>query len=334
MKRIKAISKISICFSFLIFSYQTSQAWGFWGHKRINRIAVFLLPPGMIGFYKNNIEYITEHAVDPDKRRYALPDEGARHFIDLDHFCTYPCDSFPRRWQDATDQYSEDSLKAYGIVPWHIQTMKNRLVRAFMAKDKNRILKVSTELGHYVADASVPLHTTENYNGQMTNQHGIHGFWESRIPELFGEDYDYFIGKAEYIENSLDYTWKIILQSHAALDTVFKIEKELSATFPEDRKYAHEGRGATVARFYSEEFSKAYSNQMLGMVERRMRSAIKSVADFWYTCWIEAGQPVLGDLKELPLSEEEQKEMEEEEKLWRTKSKPMFGHYHPETGTE
>ncbi|HRN94890.1 MAG TPA: hypothetical protein PL084_09220, partial [Chitinophagales bacterium] len=75
-------------------------------------------------------------------------------------------------------------------------------------------------------------------------------------------------------------------------------------------------------------------DSMQKMVERRMRSAIKSVADIWYTCWINAGQPVLNEAKELPLSEEERKEMEEEDRLWRTKPKPMFGHFHPESGTE
>ena len=118
----------------------TSNAWGFWGHKRINRIAVFLLPPEMISFYKQNIEFITEHAVDPDKRRYASPDEAPRHYIDLDHYCTYPCDDFPHRWDDAVKKYSEDTLKAYGTVPWRIQQMMYWLTDAFKMKDKNKIL--------------------------------------------------------------------------------------------------------------------------------------------------------------------------------------------------
>jgi hypothetical protein len=329
------LSKIwVIFFPVYLLCYVQVKAWGFWGHQRINRIAVFLLPPGMIDFYKQHIEYITAHAVDPDKRRYALPDEAARHYIDLDHYCQYPCDSFPRTWKKAVEKYTEDTLKAYGIVPWHIQVMMRRLTDAFKAKDKNRILKLSADLGHYVADAHVPLHTTENYNGQLTNQIGIHGFWESRIPELFGEDYDYFIGKADYVDRPLDYIWKIILQSHASLDIVFGLEKELSATFPEDRKYSYEGRGTTVVRVYSKEFSQAYSQRMQGMVERRMRHSIKAVADIWYTCWVDAGQPTLSNAIELPLSEEERREMEEEDRLWRTKSKPMFGHYHPETGTD
>jgi hypothetical protein len=73
---------------------------------------------------------------------------------------------------------------------------------------------------------------------------------------------------------------------------------------------------------------------MQGMVERRMRTAIKMVADFWYTAWINAGQPNLDETMILPLSEAEQKEMEEEDNAWRTKGKPMHGHFHPETGTE
>ncbi|MDW8273041.1 MAG: zinc dependent phospholipase C family protein [Chitinophagales bacterium] len=323
-----------LVFIILFTGFKSAFAWGFWGHQRINRIAVFLLPPGMIDFYKQHIEYITAHAVDPDKRRYALPDEAPRHYIDLDHYCAYPCSDFPRTWKEAVAKYSEDTLKAYGIVPWHIQVMMRRLSDAFKAKDKNKILKLSADLGHYVADACVPLHTTENYNGQLTNQVGIHGFWESRIPELFGEDYDYFIGKADYIDRPLDYIWRIILESHSALDTVFRLEKELSASFEEDKKYVFEGRGTTLMRVYSKEFSKAYSDAMAGMVERRMRTAIKSVADIWYTCWIDAGQPSLHQLEDLPLTEEEKKQMEEEDRLWRTRTRPMFGHYHPETGLD
>ena len=40
----------------------------------------------MFGFYKEHIEYITEHAVDPDKRRYAVEGEAPCHYIDLDHY--------------------------------------------------------------------------------------------------------------------------------------------------------------------------------------------------------------------------------------------------------
>ena len=46
--------------------------WGFYAHKLINRMAVFTLPEDLIEFYKSNLDYITSHAIDADKRRYCL----------------------------------------------------------------------------------------------------------------------------------------------------------------------------------------------------------------------------------------------------------------------
>ena len=84
----------------------------------------------MFGFYKEHIEYITEHAVDPDKRRYAVDGEAPCHYIDLDHFYKKGEDPYavmPKKWKDAVAKFTEDTLQAYGIVPWHIQRMKYKL---------------------------------------------------------------------------------------------------------------------------------------------------------------------------------------------------------------
>lgn len=287
-----------------------AMAWGFWGHMRINRQAIFSLPPEIIGFYKTNIEWITEHAVDPDKRRYAVNGEAQRHFIDLDHFCNYPCDDFPKDWEGAVEKFTEDSLQEYGIVPWHIETMIKRLTKAFKEKDVQAILKNSTELGHYIGDSHVPLHTTENYNGQMTNQKGIHGFWESRLPELFNEDYDFFVGKAEYIPNTLDFVWEQILHAHSQVQDVLDFEKTLDSTFPPDQKYSYETRNFITIRTYSREYSAAYHDIMKGMVEEQMRRSMKHTADLWYTCWVNAGKPVLDEERfiEVEMPEEKIKE--------------------------
>jgi len=265
--------------------------WGFYGHKKINRIAVFTLPSELMAFYKENIEFITEHAVDADMRRYAVPEEAPRHYIDIDHYGEEPFTKVPRNWTGAVEKFSEDTLQAYGIVPWHVNRMYHRLVRAFAEKNWPYVLKVSADLGHYIGDAHVPLHTTENYNGQLTDQHGIHGFWESRLPELFSEDYDYFTGKASYIADPLDQIWDVVETSHAAVDSVLAFERGLSEAFPSDRKYAFDQRGASTVKTYSREFSAEYHITLNGMVERRMRGAIRLVGSFWYSAWLEAGQP-------------------------------------------
>ena len=282
-----------------------TSSWGFYGHKRINRMAVFTLPPELFSFYKSNIEFITEHAVDPDKRRYAAEGEAPRHYIDIDHYVSGNEDPFkvvPENWDEAVRKYTQDTLEAYGIVPWHIEVMTNRLTKAFRNNDLDNILRLSADIGHYIGDAHVPLHTTENYNGQLTGQLGIHGFWESRIPELIAEDWDYFVGQASYIETPLNRAWEIIQQSHYALDSVLAFEKELTTTFDTDKKYSFENRGAVIMKVYSIEFTKAYNAKLNGMVERRMQQSIQAVGSFWYSAWIKAGKPDLENLLSKPIS--------------------------------
>ncbi|WP_246141710.1 zinc dependent phospholipase C family protein [Phaeodactylibacter luteus] len=369
-----------------------SERWGFWGHRRINRLAVFTLPPEMIPFFKQNIEYLTEHAVDPDKRRYATRHEAVRHYIDIDHWGKAPFPEVPRNWTDALMKFTEvgllqpsgdtlllsrdtvdgrvlisldlgagkvqapyasayrsffqenlmpqyyedewrvdcdtlrelfglsaealpcasayavDHFSEYGILPYHLPVMQRRLTEAFRRKDVPAILRTAAEFGHYIGDGHVPLHTTENYNGQLTNQVGIHAFWESRIPELFADrEYDYFVGKADYIADPNAYYWEVVLASHALVDSVLHIERELSETFPEDKQYCYEERLGRTIRTQCKEYAAAYHRRLSGMVEQRLRDAVHAIGSAWYTAWVDAGQPDLNiDRYELSPGEAEE----------------------------
>ena len=285
--------KIIVFFLFLSSILLASIPWGFYAHKRVNRYAVFTLPEELVGFYKKHIDHLTEHAVDADKRRYAIKEEAPRHYIDIDHYGENPFQKMPRKWTDAVEKFSEDTLLAYGIVPWHIQTVYNRLVKAFEEKNIDYILKNSADLEHYVSDAHVPLHTTENYNGQLTNQKGIHAFWESRLPELFADDYDYLVGTAEYQYSVLDVAWKAVESSFNSLDSVLLFEKELSLEFEQDKQYSYEKRGTKTIKVKSADYSLAYHTKLDGMVERRLRLSIIAIGNLWYSAWVDAGQPIL-----------------------------------------
>ena len=366
--------------------------WGFFGHRRLNRLAVFTLDYEMMPFFRANVEWLTDHAVDPDKRRYATKHEAVRHYIDIDHWGESDDYAFvPRGWTDAllwrgelqellgTDtirwrvdtivqadpeflfdrdsrvllrndrgntvelqlgvyrsfwiekvlpQYYDDEivvlathlrdigfpvtdeggrvavidhLSGYGILPWHLEQMHRRITRAFVQEDAAAILRLCAEMGHYVGDAHVPLHTTENYNGQLTGQTGIHGFWESRLPELFAdEQYDYFVGKAEYIDNPRDYYWDIVLSSHALVDSVLTTERRLRRTYPADQQMVFDERLGRTIRTQSAEFAAAWDREMQGMVEERFRAAILSIGSVWYSCWVDAGQPDLSKLVPRP----------------------------------
>jgi hypothetical protein len=298
-----------------------SFCWGFYAHQRINYFAVFLLPPEMMVFYKPNIQFLADHAVDPDKRRYAVSSEAPKHYIDIDRYGTYPYSQLPHNYDSAVIKFSQDTVVENGIVPWWIQRMESRLTNAFKEKDPVRILKLSAEIGHYIADAHVPLHANSNHDGQHTNQKGIHGFWESRVPELLAErEFDFMIGKASYISNIPQYTWKRVLESASEADTVLHTEARLTAQFSTDRKYAFEERNGKIIRQYSSDFTIAYNNQLKGMVERRMRLAISSVASFWYTAWVNAGQPDLKKMQPVAFSEDDLKEFETLNMAWKNSS--------------
>ncbi len=379
--------------------------WGFFGHRRINRMAVFTLPVEMMPFFRHHLEYLTDHAVDPDKRRYATKHEAVRHYIDIDHWGEYPFTEVPRDWTEALLRYGElrlvtgssadtmsvkvstilrgsstdtvllqvnnpalplylsledyktfwdtyilpqyyedewivpvgpttellglpanqltavraiDHFSEYGIVPYHLEATQAKLRQAFRRKDARSILRICAEIGHYIGDAHVPLHTTENYNGALTDQVGIHAFWESRLPELFADDgYDYFVGKAEYIRDKNDYFWNAVLDSHALLDSVLNIEKRLSQTIPSDQQYCFEERLGISIRTQCEDYAAAYHQEMDGMVEDRMRDAILAIGSAWFTAWVDAGQPDLNALLDTKASEDELKEQQRLEQQYR-----------------
>lgn len=358
-----------------------SASWGFFAHRRINRMAVFTLPQEMMPFFRHHIEYLTDHAVDPDKRRYATKHEAVRHYIDIDHWGEYPFPEVPRNWTDALLRYGElqlitpdsdtlrlsgkkivdapgwqdtilfsvnnpslplflplqpyrqfwrdhilpqyyedewrvpvdtvrallripgitieevrvlDHFSEYGIVPYHLEKTQAKLARAFQSKDPQAILRIAAEIGHYIGDAHVPLHTTENYNGGMTGQEGIHAFWESRLPELFADEtYDYFVGKANYVSDKNEYYWNTVLKSHQLVDSVLLIEKRLSQTFPPDQQYCYEERLGRSIRTQCEAYATAYHEAMVGMVEDRLQAAILSIGSAWFSAWVDAGQPDL-----------------------------------------
>ena len=303
---------------FLFVASLSGNGWGFYAHKKINYYSVFLLPPQMMVLYKPQIDFLSEHAIDPDKRRYAIPTEGARHYIDIDHYGVYPYPLLPRRWGEAVAKFSEDSLNCYGIVPWYVQTMLHRLTDAFREKNFSLIMKTSADIGHYIADAHVPLHTNSNHNGQFTNQKGIHGFWESRVPELLAEkEFDFFIGRAEYIKNPGDFIWARVLESAKEADSVLFFERQLTKEFSPDQKYSFEKRNNIVIRQYSTAFTIAFNKKLDGMIERRMRQSISSVASFWYTAWVNAGQPDLTEIAHQTFSEAELKEFELLNQSWK-----------------
>ncbi len=317
-KKVKIFLIITLIFCFLTgFRTQTTvSTWGFWAHQRINRLAVFTLPPEMMVLFKKNIDYLTENSVNPDRRRYAVVGEAPRHYIDLESYGDSAAYKLPLYWKEATERYGEDSLLMHGVVPWAIQQYKYRLTEAFREKNVRNILRLAADLGHYIADANVPLHTTRNYNGQLSGQEGIHAFWESRLPELFADDYDLLTGSAQYESKVALRAWTAVRGANMALDSVLKFESITSAEFKDNTKYVLEDRNGVIVKTYSREFSVRYHQLLARQVERQMRNSAKMVGDFWFTAWVDAGQPDLTEISKTAWNEQDKKSEEGEKQGW------------------
>ncbi|MEO8415587.1 MAG: zinc dependent phospholipase C family protein [Ginsengibacter sp.] len=297
-------------------------AWGAWGHKHINRAAVFALPDSMRLFYYNHIDFITEAAVVPDLRRGLLNDkaESPRHFIDIEDFGNIPVAAFPKTTKEAYAKYDSAFLNKTGYLPWYIQNLTEKLTQAFKKRSKSEILFLSAELGHYVGDAHMPLHTASNYNGQLTDQKGIHALWESTIPEMFGINYDFRTGDARYLPDVTAETWNIIAHTHSLEDTLLAFDKQTRKTFTRDNMYKKDAAGNNVLFYNQPVFSDAYATQfnnaMNGMVEKQLRLSIQDVANFWYTAWVDGGAPDLISLDDAHLTAQNKKNYKLEYKAW------------------
>jgi hypothetical protein len=322
MKKAKWIFSLLLLMCMISLHIPKAGAWGFYAHKKINRMAVFTLPPDMINFFKQHIEYLSEHAIDPDKRSHGVEGEAEKHYSDIDHYGDSAFFIVPRWWKEATAKYTEDTLREYGILPWWIEKMSWKLTQAFKDNDKNLVLYYAANFGHYIADANVPLHTTQYYDGKIPIQKGIHAFWETRIPLLYAEKYNFMVGRATYIENMLDKSWDMVAITHNQVDTVFMIEEYLRLNFPEDKKFVLDNQGTMLKKQFSIAYCDEFILRSRDQVQRDMQRSVLAVGSFWYTCWVNAGQPDLAKLEDRELAKEMKQEQEETEKMWKT-GKPV-----------
>ncbi|MEN9598582.1 MAG: hypothetical protein RL596_893 [Bacteroidota bacterium] len=269
-------------------------SWGFLVHRTIHQLAVYELPEPMAPFFYANMEKLVAEAGRPDTRRNTDSTEASKHFIDLEPFGKNAAHDMPYSFTKAIKKYSKDSLLKYGYVPYHILYMKEKLTAAFRAKNKDSILFYATDLAHYIGDAHVPLHTTENYDGQLTDQKGLHSLWESVIPELLITEYNlYSAHKATYLKKPELAIWTAIRQAHALLPDVLAQEKAVSKQFTPETKYRTQVRRGVEVKYYTTAFAKAYAVALNNTVNEQLLASGDLIADFWYTSWIDAGKPDL-----------------------------------------
>lgn len=274
-------------------------SWGFLSHRTISQLSVYQLPASMQPFFHANMEYLVRHSVRPDLRRNQDKTEDTKHFIDLEAFGSDAANKMPLLWKDAVAKYSMDTLVEYGYVPYQVVATKEHLTKAFKMKSADSILFYAADLAHYIADAHVPLHTTLNYDGQLTNQKGLHALWETVVPELMMEQQFNLATahQARYLLQPEKEIWQAVRKSYALLPSVFGEEKAATQLFTEATKYRIQLRKGKEVKYYTSEFGREYGKRLLPSINERLLASSEMIADFWYTAWVDAGKPDLTKLQ-------------------------------------
>jgi hypothetical protein len=276
--------------SVLIFS----AGWGFLVHKTVHQLAVYELPETMLPFFYQQMDYLVTNAPRPDMRRNEDSTEATKHFIDLEMFGEQAATKMPLDWSRAVQKYTADSLFKYGYVPYHIVHIKEKLTAAFRSGNKDSILFYAADLGHYIGDAHVPLHTTVNYDGQLTDQKGLHSLWESMIPELEIGNYSlYSTHKATYLKKPAEAIWQAVRKAASLVPDMLQKEKQVSKGFTEEQKFRVQIRRGKETKSYTTAFARAYAAALGTTINDQLRSSADLIADFWYTSWVDAGKPDL-----------------------------------------
>ena len=291
-------------------------SWGFLVHRTVNQIAIYNLPEPLRSFFHKDKVYLVTNAPRPDNRRNSDKSEATKHFIDLEKFGPNAANNMPLDWATAVKKYSEDSLKEYGWGPYNAIMQLDNLTRAFKNGNQDSILFYAADLGHYVADLNVPLHTTINYDGQLTGQKGLHAMWESTIPELNIAEYQLYNNHtATYLKNPAEALWGGVRKAASLLPAMLAVEKEVSIQFTPETKYQTKMWYGKETKAYTKEFAAAYAKGLGPTINGQLINAANLITDFWYTAWVNAGKPALATSRALNTGLEEELKSFKQNKL-------------------
>lgn len=252
-------------------------SWGSGIHRTLNRLAVEDLPEPLRSTARAHVSILVDLATRPDERRSTDPDEAPRHFIDLDRYGAYPFDDLPRDLATLISRYGEQRVRANGLLPWTLVEATERLSAAMRERTPDA-WETAADVGHYAADANMPLHTTENYDGQKTGNSGAHALFEDVLPSAYWNASAFVPRQAQAPGDLLGFAFRIVVDSHG------RIRPLLDAQTRAQQQFAR-----TDPRFYQAIWAEAGQ-----VIVASLDQAAADIASFWLWAWEHAGRPDLG----------------------------------------
>ena len=262
----------------------TPSAWGFDIHRYITNAAMDQVPEPIRPYFQKHRAFITEHSIDPDlMRTYGVESEDPNHFLDMDGIAPDPFTGIPRDEKEYIRKVGAEKAHEWGRIPWRVEEVYNRLVTEFRRPENGQRISSGTVnaltaiLSHYVEDAHVPFHAALNYDGQATNQRGIHGRFESELFMRYRSRMTLTPVVPAPVMAPKDFIFEKLTEGNRMVASVLAADK-----------------AAIVGReFYDDAYYEAFFAKAKPVVERRISEAVGGVAAIIAGAWQTAGKPVL-----------------------------------------
>lgn len=256
---------------------RTASAWGPTAHRLANQWALETLPPDLRGFFEANRQFLIDHASDPDEAMKKDRYERARHYIYLDKYGFFPYRNLPHNYQNAVERYGSSRIGRDGLLSWNIGEYSLRLTNAFRAHNWEDVKELAEALGHYVADAHDPLHTTQNYDGQLTEEKGLADRFEIRMVDRYCNFFMFTPEDAAKIDDPTEYAFQMALEANTWVERVIFADRR-----------ARQGPAG-----YNEDYFDRFYSQAGSIAMREINGAARDIGSYWYTAWLNAGAPSL-----------------------------------------
>jgi hypothetical protein len=278
----KIYAELRLVFIIIILPIGFIYSWGAKGHTIINENAVQILPKEM-NFFKVWKDYLGQHASDADIRRETDKTEAPRHYIDIDYYKEFLNGEMIENKDELVSKYGDSSVTSKGILPWATLQTLNNLTEAFKEKNRDKILIYAADLGHYVADGHQPMHTTVNYNGQLSNQKGIHFRYEVTMIDKHINTLEQIVDSSNvnYIKDPLPFIFNYISNANS-----------VNIVLLDGDKLAQSESGSTE----NDDYYRILWFRTKYVTETQFKTAEEDLASLFYTAWINAGKPAFAEI--------------------------------------
>ncbi len=243
----------------------------------MNNWAIETLPPEVRSFFEANRQFIVEHASDPDEWMKRDRYERNRHYIYLDKYGVFPYLNLLHSYRAAVNRYGKSRIGRDGTLPWQVGEYSLRLTNALKAQNWDEAKLDAAVLGHYVADAHDPLHTTQNFDGQLTEEAGLELRFAGRLVEQYSKFFMFHADQAVKIGDPTEYAFGMVLEANTWVDRIILADRQSRENLPG----------------YNDDYLDHFYRQVGSTAMQELNDAAHDAASYWYTAWLNAGRPAL-----------------------------------------